>query len=84
MTKCAHCGNVLDPGTAWKGRGASFYCNEFCAESEDMQISAAAEGEASGFGKQPVLRVKARKRGEIDPSLVPELLSAAARRQSTV
>jgi hypothetical protein len=34
MHTCALCRNTLKPLAEWKGSDGSFYCNEFCAETE--------------------------------------------------
>jgi hypothetical protein len=39
MHTCAFCRNTLKPLAEWKGSDGSFYCNEFCAETEGDFIS---------------------------------------------
>ncbi len=39
LTNCTCCGHRLEPATAWKGRGQRFYCNEFCADHDDVPRS---------------------------------------------
>jgi hypothetical protein len=36
LLECAACGRPLQPTAAWKGHGERFYCNEFCAEADDI------------------------------------------------
>ncbi len=36
VLRCAFCDALLEPLSAWKGSGDSFFCNEFCAEAEDF------------------------------------------------
>lgn len=40
--QCALCGTPIEQNSAWKGAGAQFYCNEFCADSEEAQSSGLA------------------------------------------
>src|SRR5215831_10663296 len=37
MRRCALCGRPLDDTAAWKGRGQSYYCSEFCADAEPIE-----------------------------------------------
>jgi hypothetical protein len=37
MLRCGRCGRHLDGTAAWKGGGERFYCNEFCAEVEQIE-----------------------------------------------
>jgi hypothetical protein len=32
--QCAFCGRPIKAKSAWKGAGDTFYCGEFCADSE--------------------------------------------------
>ena len=36
---CAACGRALAETSAWKGSGERFYCNDFCAEAEEIDIN---------------------------------------------
>jgi len=36
MLRCALCRRPLMETAAWKGRGERYYCNEFCAEAEEI------------------------------------------------
>jgi hypothetical protein len=36
VLRCAFCNALLEPLAAWKGSGDNFFCNEFCAESDDL------------------------------------------------
>ena len=40
MLKCALCGRPLKETASWKGRGESFYCSEFCADAEPIDVAA--------------------------------------------
>jgi len=44
LLECTACGRPLRPTAAWKGHGERFYCNEFCAESDDIASPLAPEG----------------------------------------
>lgn len=37
MLRCGRCGRHLDATAAWKGGGERYYCNEFCAEAEQIE-----------------------------------------------
>ncbi len=37
MLRCGRCGRHLDGTAAWKGGGERYYCNEFCAEIEQIE-----------------------------------------------
>jgi len=39
--KCAFCGHTLKPTAAWRGSSGSFYCNEFCADMEPIDLAVA-------------------------------------------
>jgi hypothetical protein len=34
--RCAFCNALLEPLSAWKGSSDNFFCNEFCAEADEM------------------------------------------------
>lgn len=36
VLRCASCNALLAPLAAWKGSGDNFFCNEFCAEADDL------------------------------------------------
>ena len=38
MFNCTFCNQPLDWKSAWRGREQRMYCNEFCAETEDMDF----------------------------------------------
>ncbi len=38
MLRCAFCGRALKETAAWKGRGERYYCNDFCAEAEEIDF----------------------------------------------
>jgi hypothetical protein len=38
MFTCTFCSRPLDWKSAWRGRQERMYCNEFCAETEDMDF----------------------------------------------
>jgi hypothetical protein len=40
--KCPHCLRLLDPKEAWKSSSSQFYCSEFCADSETVDLPRAA------------------------------------------
>jgi len=39
MRRCALCGRSLEDTGAWKGRGETYYCSEFCADAEPIEAS---------------------------------------------
>ena len=39
MYKCAFCRQPLAWKSAWRGRQHLLYCNEFCAETEDIDLA---------------------------------------------
>jgi hypothetical protein len=36
--RCPTCGSLVESGRAWKSGSNSFYCSEFCADTEDSQF----------------------------------------------
>jgi hypothetical protein len=36
--RCPTCGSLVEPERAWKSGSNSFYCGEFCADTEDSQF----------------------------------------------
>jgi len=40
--RCARCSRALEDTAAWKARHGRFYCNEFCAEAEEVRGDIAA------------------------------------------
>jgi len=41
---CAACGRLLAEASAWKGNGERYYCNDFCAETEESESPALVPG----------------------------------------
>jgi len=41
---CAACGRSLAEASAWKGNGERYYCNDFCAETEESESPALVPG----------------------------------------
>jgi hypothetical protein len=39
MLGCTLCGRPLRETASWKGRGERYYCSEFCADAEPIDIA---------------------------------------------
>ena len=50
---CAACGRSLAEASAWKGNGERYYCNDFCAETEESESPALVPGMSEDAAASP-------------------------------
>jgi hypothetical protein len=48
MYKCTFCSQPLAWKSAWRGRQHLLYCNEFCAETEDIDFPRTQPNQPAG------------------------------------
>jgi len=89
--RCAACGRSLEATAAWKGNGAHYYCNDFCAEAETIEspslipsltedVSARTEAMTSRAAAPPARRDRRPGDGLIDSRRSARAFFQAARR----